>query len=118
MGDAAAYAQHPPKAMPVPASVGAGPTPITHANHFVPRGLLRRWSSDGANLFAYSLLVPDSRVRYWSPRSISRLAMQRDLYTFVDAGSESDEIERWLAREFKHPGLEASQNLLRGARLS
>lgn len=91
--------------------------PITRANHFVPQGLLRRWSSDRVWLPTYRLLVPDARVPLWAPRPIKSLAMRRDLYTDSVRGLDSDETERWFANEIELPGLEASERLIRGRRL-
>ena len=91
---------------------------VTRANHFVPQGLLRRWSSDGLALHTYSLLVPDSRIPVWSLRPIKSLAMHRDLYTVVEDGRDSDETEKWFAREVEQPGLEASERLINGRKLS
>lgn len=89
-------------------------TQVTRSNHFVPQGLLRRWSADGQSLQAYDLLVPDRRVPVWKPRSIRASAVQRDLYTLADDGVESDTVERWFAADIEAPGLEASQKLLSG----
>lgn len=87
---------------------------VTRANHFVPQGLLRRWSLDGNSLYAYDLVVPDRRVPEWSPRSIRSSAVLRDLYTTVEDGVESDTIEKWFTTEIETPGLEASERLTSG----
>lgn len=95
-----------------------GGSQIARANHFVPRALLRRWSTDGVLLPTYSLLVPDFRVPLWSDRPLKSLAMHRDLYTSATGGEDSDETERWFAHEIEAPGLEASERLIDGMRLS
>lgn len=87
---------------------------ITHANHFVPRGLLRRWSLDGKMLHVYDLLVRDERVPEWATRSIRGSAVLPDLYTLTEDGRESDATERWFATEIETPGLEASRKLITG----
>lgn len=92
--------------------------PIARANHFVPQGLMRRWSSDRVSLHTYSLLVPDTRMPQWALRSIKSLAMRRDLYTDSTGDQDSDETERWFANEIELPGLEASERLIHGNRLS
>jgi hypothetical protein len=46
------------------------------------------------------------------------VAVRRDLYTLSRNGSDSDEIERWLNAEFEQPGLDASERLLAGSRLT
>jgi hypothetical protein len=54
----------------------------------------------------------------WSLRPIRSVAVQRDLYTTVHSDSVSDETERWFAQEIEQPGLEASEHLIAGKRLS
>lgn len=76
---------------------------ITRDNHFVPQALLRRWSTDGTNLHAYRLLVPDARVPEWEQKAIRGLAYQRDLYTLVADDKEVDDFERWIHTEFEQP---------------
>ena len=104
--------------LPAGESEGQLEAPITRANHFVPQGLLRRWSLDRVSLSTYRLLVPDPRVPLWAPRPIKSLAMRRDLYTDSARGRDSDETERWFANEIELPGLEASGRLIQGQRLS
>jgi hypothetical protein len=42
----------------------------THNNHYIPQFYLKNWSRDGISIFTYSLLVPDSRIPYWSRKKI------------------------------------------------
>lgn len=88
---------------------------IIHANHFVPRGLLKRWCNDGLRIPTYNLVVPHPRYPTWTSRPISKVAMQKDLYTTIEGGEETDHAERWFAR-IEHEGLEASERLIEGAR--
>ena len=80
----------------------------------MPQGLLKRWSLDANTVHAYDLLVPHERVPPWSLRPIRGVAMLRDLYTDVDDGVETDELERWFATEIESPGLEASERVVLG----
>jgi hypothetical protein len=93
------------------------PTPIARDHHFVPQGLLRRWSPNGKTVWTYNLLVPDSRVPMWSSRPIRGVAVRRDLYTTHREGTDDDEVEKWFASEFEQPGLEASAKLVDGRRI-
>lgn len=90
---------------------------ITRDSHYVPRAMLRRWSSDGTHVFAYRTLVSTPRVPEWQPKAIRGLCFHRDLYTVFADGREVDDFEHWLARDFEQPGLESVDNLIRGARL-
>jgi len=91
---------------------------LARDSHYVPAAMLRRWSDDDTHVFACRLLVSSSRVPLWSRRAIRGIAYRRDLYTVFKGGQELDELERWLGTEFEHPGLEAVDRLLDGARLT
>lgn len=91
---------------------------ITRDSHYVPQATLRRWSDDDNHVYAYRTLVSRPEVPVWELRSIRGLACQRDLYTCFSGGQEVDEFERWIAKEYEEPGLEAISKLLARARLS
>lgn len=91
---------------------------LVRDSHYVPTAMLRRWSDDDTHVYAYRILVSSSRVPLWSHRAIRGIAYRRDLYTIFKGGQELDELERWLGTEFEHPGLEAVERLLSGARLA
>lgn len=91
---------------------------IARDSHYVPRAMLRRWSSDGTHLFAYRILVSRSEVPKWQRRSIRGLAYHRDLYTVFAGDHELDDFERWLSSEYEQPGLEAIDKLLHHSRLT
>lgn len=87
-------------------------------NHFVPRFYLKRWASSPEHVWAYRVLVSHPSVRLWKEASVRGVAYHSHLYTRVVAGVESDEIERWLDREFEAPAEEAIHKATTGARLS
>ena len=91
---------------------------IARDSHYVPMALLRRWSTDGTNVFAYRVLVSSPKVPDWRRRSIRGIAYRRDLYTVFSGGQELDNFERWLSSQYEQPGLEAIDKLIRGTRLS
>ena len=80
--------------------------------------MLRRWSDDGTNLYAYRILVSSPKVPEWRRKSIRGLAYRRDLYTVFGGGEELDDFERWLSSDYEQPGLEAIDKLVRRARLT
>ena len=90
---------------------------IARDNHYVPMAMLRRWSTDGAHLVAYRILVSTPKVPEWRRRPIRGLAYFSNLYTGFAGGQELDAFERWLCSEYEQPGLEAIDALLRGSRL-
>ncbi|MEX2226837.1 MAG: DUF4238 domain-containing protein [Dehalococcoidia bacterium] len=90
---------------------------LTRHNHFVPQGYLRRWTNDGNHLFSYRTLVSHSSVPLWKLSSTRGVAFQRDLYSTFSGSKEADGLERWLAKEFEAPGMDAVQKVVDGARL-
>jgi hypothetical protein len=90
---------------------------ITHDNHFVPRGLLKYWSDDKKTIYSYSLLVAHPSVPIWESKPIRGTAFRRDLYTSLEGELESDEVEKWLAREFEEPAFAAIENVVKGEKL-
>ncbi|AVQ08435.1 TPA: DUF4238 domain-containing protein [Xanthomonas vasicola pv. zeae] len=74
-------------------------------NHYVPQLYLKRWSVD-ERILTYSLLVAHHNVPLWKPHSPKWIAFHQHLYTGIVDGQESDELERWLCREFEDPAQE------------
>lgn len=87
-------------------------------NHYVPGSYLRRWAGADGRLSAYRLLVSHPGVRAWDRKSPSGVAKLQHLYTRVLAGSETDEIERWLDAGFESPAQGVIDRVVCGARLS
>lgn len=87
-------------------------------HHYVPESYLRRWAGADGHLYVYRLLVSHPTVRTWEPKSPRGVARHQHLYTRAIAGSESDEIERWLDREFESPASAAIGKAISGVRLS
>jgi len=74
--------------------------------------------SGRVQVHAYRTLVSHRNVPSWTLRSVRGSAYQRDLYTAVLDGRETDDIERWFADEFEGLGLDASDRLIRGQPVS
>lgn len=89
----------------------------THNNHYIPQFYLKNWSQDGNSIFVYSLLVPDSRITYWSRRKIKSTAVWNDFYTRNEGQKEIDDFEKWFDREFESPVKMVFDNLLKGHNL-
>jgi hypothetical protein len=81
-------------------------------NHYVSRGYLKRWTSDGSKLWAYRVLVSDERVPQWREVSTRGIAYHEHLYTKIAAWGESDEVERWLESEFETPAEQAIEKVI------
>lgn len=71
-------------------------------NHYVPQVYLRQWATNG-RVPTYSLLVPHSKVPLWRRHSLKGIAFHQHLYTQIVGGAETDDLERWLDKEFEAP---------------
>jgi hypothetical protein len=78
---------------------------------------LKQWATDG-EVSTYSLLVPHQRVPLWKRHSLKGMAYRQHLYTQIVGGTETDDIERWLDREFEAPAERAIRLAVTDQRLS
>ncbi len=90
---------------------------LSYRNHYVPRLYLKNFADADGYLSTYRLLVPTKNVREWKRTHISSIGYQEHLYTRSLQGSDTDEVETWLNREFEDPGEEALRKAITGARL-
>ena len=74
---------------------------IKTKNHYVPKNYLKNWSDSENKIYIYNYLVSHPNVPEWVKGSIKSNAIQKNLYTFIESGSENDEIERWFDEEFE-----------------
>jgi hypothetical protein len=93
-------------------------TELRSDNHFVPKVYLKRWSTDGLRIWAYRTLVSHQNVPLWKLNSLRSIAFHSHLYTRFSANGETDEIERWLDKEFETPAEEALNKAISDKRLS
>jgi hypothetical protein len=87
-------------------------------NHYVPEVYLKRFSQQGGKVYAYRTLVSHPNVRLWKPVSPGGIAYYRHLYTRIVGGRETDDIEKWLSREFEAPAENAIKKATTGLRLT
>jgi hypothetical protein len=87
-------------------------TSFQRDNHYVPCVYLKGFAVPGKPIATYRLLVPHHKVPLWKRHSIRGIAYHEYLYTRVTAGGQTDEIEKWLAREFESPAEEALRRAL------
>lgn len=86
-------------------------------NHYVPCVYLRGFATPDGRIWTYRTLVSHPKVPLWKLSSIRGVAYHSHLYTRIVAGRETDEIERWLDREFEAPAQEALQKAISDERL-
>jgi len=72
-------------------------------NHFVPECYLKRWEDSDKKLCVYRTLVSHKNVLIWKKSSVSAVAYHIHLYTQMISGDESDELEKWLDKEYESP---------------
>jgi len=77
--------------------------PLTAENHYVPCLYLKHFASPEGTLYRYRILVSRPNVPTWKRVHVSGVGYQTHLYTRVVLGAETDDIERWLERDFDTP---------------
>ncbi len=85
-------------------------------NHYVPKLYLKQWADQGL-ISTYRLLVPNENVPLWKKQSLKGIAFHQHLYTYLLGQEETDEIERWLDREFESPAQEAIRRVVQEERM-
>ena len=86
-------------------------------NHYVPKLYLKQWATAG-KIHTYRLLVPNEKLPLWKKHFLKGIAYQEHLYNYFAGGEQTDEIERWLDREFEAPAEEVISRVVREERLS
>ncbi len=87
-------------------------------NHYVPEFYLKRWACEDGRVPTYRIVVSDNRVPEWTRKPVSGIAYHSHLYSQLMADSETDEIERWLDREFESPAEGPIAKAVSGGQLS
>lgn len=93
-------------------------TPLQRDNHYVPCVYLKGFAGPERRVHTYRLLVSHSRVPPWKPYSVRSIGYSSYLYTRLTAGGPTDEIEKWLEREFETPATEALDRVISDDRLT
>ena len=75
--------------------------PVTHDNHYVPRLYLKHFASADGYLYRYRTLVSKETVPEWKRVNVGGVGYQVHLYTRVLVSEDTDEIEKWLNRDFE-----------------
>lgn len=66
----------------------------------------------------YRLLVPHERCGVWKSHSPKSIAKHQHLYTYFSGANDTDEIERWLDREFENPATIPISKVVNESRLT
>ncbi|WP_158941865.1 DUF4238 domain-containing protein [Granulicella sp. S190] len=90
---------------------------ITRDNHYVPQLYLKHFASGSGHLFRYRTLVSKATVPEWKRVHIRGIGYQSHLYTRAHLQEDSDEIERWLNRDFETPAANSISKAVHGERL-
>jgi hypothetical protein len=91
--------------------------PLTAENHYVPCLYLKHFASPDGTLYRYRILVSNPHVSPWKRAHVSGVGYQTHLYTRVVLGAETDDIERWLEREFDTPATAPIRKAIEDERL-
>jgi hypothetical protein len=92
--------------------------PTSRDNHYVPCVYLKSFAGKGGRVETYRTLVSHPSVPLWRPQSMRGIAYYSHLYTRVTAHGETNEIEKWLSRDFETPAEDALQKVTSDAQLT
>ncbi len=92
-------------------------TQIHAKNHFVPKSYLKQWVTDNGKLFVYKTLVSHRDVPLWKPKAPKEICKIKHFYTDTSNGYESDDLERWLDREFENPASKVIEKVISDSRM-
>lgn len=87
-------------------------------NHYVPECYLKRWGNIDSKIWVYRTLVAHHAVPIWKDYSTSAIAYHKHLYTQIISGEATDELERFLDKEFEAPADLAIEKATSEKRLS
>jgi hypothetical protein len=85
---------------------------LTRDNHFVQQLYLKNFATDSGEVLEYRILVSNPKVPMWKPVNVAGTGYEKNLYTRIVRGEETDDIEQWLNREFESPAKEPFQKVL------
>ncbi|WP_026969487.1 DUF4238 domain-containing protein [Algoriphagus terrigena] len=76
---------------------------ITKDNHYLSQSYLKQWESSMGKVWCYRTLVSHENVPPWNETHIEGTAFFTHLYSRIERGSVSDEMENWFGSEFESP---------------
>lgn len=85
-------------------------------NHFLPQFYLESWCKD-RKVYIHRNFVINKNVPNWERKSIKYIGFYTDLYTDYFEGNRSDEVERWLDKEFENPAKTCLNKIKSGLKL-
>lgn len=86
-------------------------------NHYLAQSYLKPWADLDNKIWYYRLLVSHENVPIWDKGYCKGSGLQKDLYTRVLSGQESDEIESWFNEFVENPASEPIRKAISGATL-
>lgn len=91
---------------------------LSRDNHYVTRAYLRQWASGGNTVWTYRTLVSSASVSEWKPQSVKGIGCHKYLYAHSSHGQETDDVERWLAKDVDAPGADVLKKIASEERLT
>ncbi|MCE7055837.1 DUF4238 domain-containing protein [Algoriphagus sp. AGSA1] len=76
---------------------------ITKDNHYLAQSYLKHWQSSKGKVWCYRTLVSHENIPTWNETHVEGTAFFTHLYSRIEKGSVSDEMEHWFGSEFESP---------------
>lgn len=78
---------------------------ISKDNHYLAQSYLKQWGSNEHKVWFYRTLVSHESVPFWQEGYIKWTAFYTHLYSRVENGIVTDEIEHWFNTNFEIPAM-------------
>lgn len=87
---------------------------LSRNNHFLSQMYLEAWKNDNNKVEVYELLVPNTKVPMWQPKSIKSVGSLDSIFVRLKNGKETDDIERWFNEKYETPVKNALEHAING----
>lgn len=91
---------------------------LSRDNHYLSQMYLDAWKNNDNKVEVYELLVPNSKVPKWKPKSTKSIGSLDSIFVRLNNGTETDDIEKWFNEKYETPAKEALNHAINGERIT
>lgn len=91
---------------------------LSRNNHYLSQMYLESWKNTNNKVEVYELLVPNSKVPFWQPKSLRSVGSYQSMFVRLKNGNEIDDIEHWFRDKYETPAKLALEHAKNDQRIS
>lgn len=91
---------------------------LSRDNHYLSQMYLEAWKNNDNKVEVYDLLVPNSRVPKWKPKSTKSIGSLDSIFVRLNNGTETDDIEKWFNEKYESPSKEALNHAINNEKIT